>query len=704
MKWSDLIDHPESSQPDNLTTEDDRLLAQVYVCRLFNAPGMEAVLNDREIEKFASNLDIELEIGLDEDGDPVPATEKQLIRAMREREGELLSSLAGDATFSFTNLVGTLKARLQLNSAETKLLVLTVLGSRCPWMRRMLSELVSREASVAIRALASALQETSSAISEALEPSGVLHTAGLLARVRPTDDLDDIIFPGRLLQRLLLLTATGNISARQMDELIFASLCPPASKPDFTIADFSGVADLQLMLRYLARAIADGRPGRNILLYGPPGTGKSQLVYALANHLDAPLYEVPTRNQDAGSVTGKERLESAFMAQRFLEDHRGSLLVFDEMEDAFRDEADLAKGWFNQLLERNPIPTLWVSNEIAHVDPAFLRRFDLIIEMKGMRSGANPAIAEHLKHLPVTASWATSLQSKHWMTPALARNLSDIGQFLPSGQVVRNQQKLERLLEKRLSALKHEPVSVSVLPKKQDDDFPPFQSEWLTTWPSLRNVERMLQGGKPGRLCLFGPPGAGKTAYASELADRLGRPFELVSGSDLQSCLVGETEANIAAMFQKAESSGAVLLLDEADTFLFSRETARQSWEVSMTNEFMVRMERFAGVFLATTNRFDALDSAVMRRFHLKVRFGYLDARQLRSLLKTCVVDPEKVKEVPPGTWAELDTLTPGLVRTAVQQLRMMGLRPRTAPLLKALREEQAMQAGTFGRQPMGFV
>jgi AAA+ superfamily predicted ATPase len=568
----------------------------------------------------------------------------------------------------------------------------------------MLSELVCREVSVTIRALAHALQESAGAISEALEPSSTLHAAGLITRLCPTDDLDDIVFPGALLQRLLLLTTTSDISRRQMDELIFASLCPPAPAPEFSIADFASVADLQLMLKYLGRAVAEGRRGRNILLYGPPGTGKSQLVYALADHLGAPLYEVPTQNREAGSVTGKARLESAFLAQRFLEDHTGSLLVFDEMEDAFRKESDLAKGWFNQLLERNPIPTLWVSNEIGQVDPAFLRRFDLIIEMKGARLGPNPAITEHLRHLPVTGPWVTSVQQKPWMTPALARNLADIGQFLPATQVVRNQQKLERLLEERLSALRHEPVSISVLPKIQETDFPTFKSEWLTTYPSLRNVERMLQGDKPGRLCLFGPPGAGKTAYASELADRLKRPFELVSGSDLQSCLVGETETNIAAMFQKAESSGAVLLLDEADTFLFSRETARQSWEVSATNEFMVRMERFSGVFLATTNRFDSLDSAVMRRFHLKVRFGYLDSRQLKNLLKACVLDPEKVEEVPAGTWAELDALTPGLVRTAVQQLRMMGLRPRTRPLLKALREEQSMQAGTFNRQPIGFV
>jgi hypothetical protein len=88
----------------------------------------------------------------------------------------------------------------------------------------------------------------------------------------------------------------------------------------------------------------------------------------------------------------------------------------------------------------------------------------------------------------------------------------------------------------------------------------------------------MLHRRQPARLCLYGPPGAGKTAYASELAKRLDRPFNLVSGSDLQSCFVGETEKNIAGMFTEAERTGAVLLLDEADTFLFSRDTAYRPW------------------------------------------------------------------------------------------------------------------------------
>lgn len=163
----------------------------------------------------------------------------------------------------------------------------------------------------------------------------------------------------------------------------------------------------------------------------------------------------------------------------------------------------------------------------------------------------------------------------------------------------------------------------------------------------------------------------------------------LQSGSDLLDKYIGETEKNIAAMFDKAESTGAVLLLDEADSFLYNRGMAQHSWEVSAVNEFMVRLERFEGVLLATTNRFDSLDKAILRRFHLKVEFGYLSADQLKELIEACVIDKDKAHALRPYQLAQFEYLTPGLVRAAVQSLHLRGFKPRTERLLEALQVEQ---------------
>jgi len=312
-------------------------------------------------------------------------------------------------------------------------------------------------------------------------------------------------------------------------------------------------------------------------------------------------------------------------------------------------------------------------------------------------------VNETLSALPVTPAWMTEVARKSWMTPALAQNLAEIGHHLPAKQVTRNQHRLEALIRQRLSVM-GEGKPGRVLKKTKKSDFPAFRTEWINTRPSLRNVERLIRREETARLCLYGPPGAGKTAYAQELARRLKKPFMLQSGSDLLGMFVGQTEKNIADMFDRAERTGAVLLLDEADTFLYSRSMARQRWEVSASNEFMVRLERFEGVFLATTNRFESFDKAILRRFQLKVGFDYLTTQQVHAIISACVADKEHAEALTAEDLQHLNYLTPGVIRAAVQNLRLRGFKPRTGRLLTALAEEQRHQTNGVISQPIGFI
>ena len=106
-------------------------------------------------------------------------------------------------------------------------------------------------------------------------------------------------------------------------------------------------------------------------------------------------------------------------------------------------------------------------------------------------------------------------------------------------------------------------------------------------------------------------------------------PLMVCRGSDLLGPYVGQTEQNIAAAFQRAEDDGALLLIDEVDTFLAERGAHRQGWENSVANEFLTATEMFLGVLVATTNRLDALDQACVRRFEWKVGLRWLKPDQL---------------------------------------------------------------------------
>lgn len=105
-----------------------------------------------------------------------------------------------------------------------------------------------------------------------------------------------------------------------------------------------------------------------------------------------------------------------------------------------------------------------------------------------------------------------------------------------------------------------------------------------------------------------------------------------------------------------------MLLIDEVDSFLTAREEGRQSWEISCVNEMLSQMEHFDGIFITTTNRFDVLDAAALRRFDLKVRFNFMCDYQAIALLNL-YCEQLKLDEPSPSAingLASLSSLTPG--------------------------------------------
>jgi SpoVK/Ycf46/Vps4 family AAA+-type ATPase len=131
-----------------------------------------------------------------------------------------------------------------------------------------------------------------------------------------------------------------------------------------------------------------------------------------------------------------------------------------------------------------------------------------------------------------------------------------------------------------------------------------------------------------GTLCFYGMPGTGKTQFAEYLSQQLGIPLIARRASELLSKWLGETERNIAAMFEEAASEDAMILLDEGDLFLQDRSKAEKSWEITQVNELLQRMERFDGIFVLCTNLFQDLDAAALRRFTFKILFQPLNNAQ----------------------------------------------------------------------------
>lgn len=94
---------------------------------------------------------------------------------------------------------------------------------------------------------------------------------------------------------------------------------------------------------------------------------------------------------------------------------------------------------------------------------------------------------------------------------------------------------------------------------------------------------------------------------------------------------VGQTEQNIAMAFQEARDSEAMLVFDEADSFLQDRKSAFHSWEITQVNEMLTQMENFEYPFVCTTNLMDKLDKASLRRFTFKVKYNFMKEDQVEK-------------------------------------------------------------------------
>lgn len=704
MKWDELHAFEQKhSGPDRYSEEFDFVSA--LICQFLLNAEEESVRLSRLSDVFES-LGIAEEnkksrSPLSEGPEKVTTEIAQQLRELRDR---LLAQYQGDVSLPFSGVLELIANRLSLSWVEQRLLMLLMLAGRDQRFCTLLNEIKLNTTHQGIRLLARVLGAKTSQITEALAANANLGRLRLLDTCTTVIDLGDLVSSGKVLDELLKLFHEDGARDEVLLDRLMRAICPLAPRSSLSLEHFQGYGDLQLMRDYLAR----NRGGLNILLYGPPGTGKTELARVLAQSMGKTLYEVPTQTRNREPITGNDRLNSAQAAQVFLADHEDVLLLFDEMEDAFRNERTLAKAWINQHLEKNPVPTIWISNRIKDVDPAFLRRFDLIQEIRGQENKKlHSELHDRLQQLPVPQQWLDSVVSQQWASPALLNNLCELGSLLPDNKPHRNQHRLEQAVTEKLRPLteKGRPVlgktEHATSPLRRG--VPAFRLEWLNTHPSLRTMTHLLQDANSARLCLYGPPGTGKTAFARHMAETLGRPFKLASGSDLLSKYVGESEEQVSQLFSDAQDQGAVLLIDEADSFLGARGGASQSWEVTLTNEFMVQLDRYQGIVMVTTNRYEHLDRAIMRRFHLKVAFEAMKRQQVISMLKACVTDPDSIDNAEPEQISALSNLTPGLVVNAVEQLNLMRRPLRAQLLLRTALEEQRAQSVTES-QPIGFT
>lgn len=221
----------------------------------------------------------------------------------------------------------------------------------------------------------------------------------------------------------------------------------------------------------------------------------------------------------------------------------------------------------------------------------------------------------------------------------------------------------------------------------------------------LEELAKGLSRTKSGRLCLYGVPGTGKSAWAKHLAKTLDMPIIVKRASDLLSCWVGMTEKNIASAFKEAEREKAILLIDEADSFLQDRGHSQHSWETTQVNEMLTQFEAFEGIFIATTNLIETLDAASLRRFDVKVRFDVMSFDQAKALL-AAHLDALGLTQADDHVLEKLgliDQLTPGDFASVLRRSRYVPVKDANDFVTRLASDCELKRGKGAHRQLIGF-
>ena len=503
----------------------------------------------------------------------------------------------------------------------------------------------------------------------------------------------------RVLGRLMWAVQTASIARADATEHLLG-------KPlgaDLRWEDFDHVAaDRDQIEHILRQATAKPTKGIHILLYGSAGTGKTEFCKTVAARVGVPLYSVGEADGSDDEPCRCERLGSYRAFQRLLGSRGRAILLFDEMEDLVvpglpghhgpLEGAEVGSRVFvHRLLEDAAVPTLWTVNDIEHVRPAILRRMTYALEMKVPDSKVRARVWRRvLEREKVAASdeEVLALARQFEAPPALA--VTAVRSAALTGGGVTEMQRAVTAISKALhGGVPPRPVLEAEIPL----DLALFNS--TTDLAALTDRLTAVGAKRAFSLCLYGPPGTGKSAYVRHLADCMGMEILQKRTSDLLSPWVGETESRIAKAFEEARAAGALLVFDEADSLLGDRRGAVRSWEVTQVNEMLARMESHDLPFACTTNLFERLDQASLRRFTFKIELRSLTPAQAAAAFRLFfALDP-------PVFLSSLSTLTPGDFAAVARRADLLALPRDPAALVAMLTEECALKKRRS--RPIGF-
>ena len=450
---------------------------------------------------------------------------------------------------------------------------------------------------------------------------------------------------------------------------------------------------LASMLAALAAPAPQGAPVR-IVLRGRSGAGRRTLAAALAQRAGRTLATIELlRGGDPVESLGRALREVAL---------RGWLPCVS-VEELAEDPA--LRERIRELLDAHPGPLVLrgALDQVPPVSPGFVG-----LDLPPLAETARRACwieALTVRELPVTA--ADRLAARFGVGPGIiARACDQLGEDVAPDAV-----------EGRLAAIvrQHCGARLGEIAKRVER-----LADWddlilpIDMVESLRGIvarvehrrvvledwgmQRVARTARGITALLQGGPGTGKTLAAGVIAKALGYELWRVDLSKVMSRWLGETEKNLARVFDAAEDGEIILLFDEADSLFGKRTEVKSSndkYANLEVNYLLQRLDEFTGIALLTTNFGTAIDPAFKRRLSLHLQFPFPEEADRERLWRAHLpASLPRAGAFDLAALAQTFELSGGLIRNAALRAAFLAASERTSitqdTLTRAVRLEYA--------------
>lgn len=291
----------------------------------------------------------------------------------------------------------------------------------------------------------------------------------------------------------------------------------------------------------------------------------------------------------------------------------------------------------------------------------------------------------------------------HWFATQQILRLEDVPEGEPrmSGRLLLDAEWLERITQGSVNAPKMSTAfpaerlqtqltwSDLVLPESTLQQIRELET-WIKHHHTLAQDWGMGRMLKPGYRALFyGPPGVGKTLTASLLGQSTGREVYRIDLSMVVSKFIGETEKNLATLFDRAAGKDWILFFDEADALFGKRTEVRDAHDKYANQEvsyLLQRVEAFPGMVVLATNFHTNIDDAFARRFQTMVQFPFPGSAERLILWNKTLPKAMKLnKEIDLATVAERYELNGANILNVVQYCGLQLIANKNKTLTQTL-------------------